>query len=77
MRVQGILDFLRGLEAKQLRVNWDKTGFLSSSKELTDALSARWTLEDVDRLVGTRCLGTDANDGSARRRWETPTIRDL
>eukprot|EP00959_Pyramimonas_sp_CCMP1952_P472552 9500230-Pyramimonas_sp.AAC.1 len=61
------MGLVHGLEAKHLRANRDTTGFLSSSRKLSDARPARWSRKEEDRLIGTRCLGTDANDGSARR----------
>eukprot|EP00959_Pyramimonas_sp_CCMP1952_P287899 6020820-Pyramimonas_sp.AAC.1 len=43
---------------------------MTSSSELASSLNSKWTLTSDDRLVGARCLGTDVNDGSARRTSE-------
>ena len=54
-----------GLEARKLKVNWDKTGWLTGNAELASKLAECWEGE-LDRARGIRCLGCDGSSGVLR-----------
>ena len=54
------------LEAKQLKVNWDEAGYMSSAPDLDADFNRQWDLTSGQKLSTSRRLGTDSNSGAAR-----------
>eukprot|EP00959_Pyramimonas_sp_CCMP1952_P309007 6466606-Pyramimonas_sp.AAC.1 len=59
-------ELVESLQQRQLVVNWDKTGYMTSSAELDSELNERGSLGHEQKLRSSRCLGTDATDGASR-----------
>eukprot|EP00959_Pyramimonas_sp_CCMP1952_P247422 5172199-Pyramimonas_sp.AAC.1 len=67
---QAMSDLVTALQDRHRIVNWDKTGYMTSSVDLDDDLNQRWDLSSEQRLSSGRVLDTEANRGAARSATE-------
>eukprot|EP00959_Pyramimonas_sp_CCMP1952_P082247 1718549-Pyramimonas_sp.AAC.1 len=47
---QAMSELVESLQRRQLVVNWDKTGYMTSSAELDSELNERWSLGHEQKL---------------------------